>query len=159
MAIELTITPQGRLVVRESPTEMAVALSSAVEKRIAAAFAEDTAHGLLQLATAELQTTLPAGLDFARSIGRAYLTRLCQTPARDGSGEGVPIPADEATIEALARDAPPITGLRSSRDARGMGNNRRAGAAIKRIRAEPHGEMIRCGDLSASDAAPGGKPR
>lgn len=111
MALELAITPQGRPIVHETPTEAAAVLAPAVEKRIAGAFADDAACGLLHLATAELQTALPPQLDFARAVGRAYLTRFCQTPARDDSGEPAPVPADAAVIEALVRDAPPMMGL------------------------------------------------
>jgi hypothetical protein len=113
--IELAISPQGRLVVHEV-TECSVTLPPASEKRIASAFAQGTASGLLHLATAELQSSLPAPFDFGRAIGSAYLTRLCQNPAPAGGAETAAVSPDQEAIAALVRNAPPLAGLEYLRE-------------------------------------------
>ena len=57
-----------------------------------AAFAASPAHGLLHLATNELQARLPPALDYVRSFARTYLTRLCQTQAHEATNDLPPTP-------------------------------------------------------------------
>src|SRR4051812_43216687 len=110
MSIDLSITPHGRPHVQaESATGGTIAPK--VAKRIIDAFAQGTPHGLLDLATKELRTTLPQGLAFARDFARTYFTQLCQTPA---FGEGaevprLPVPSIEE-LKNVAQGAPPLKG-------------------------------------------------
>src|SRR5208282_283584 len=91
MAFELFLSPQGHLHVREVADPAGSALDGAVGKRVYAAFAGGTAHGLLQLATTELQSALPPTFGFARDFVRLYLTRLCQTPTDAEAGALPPV--------------------------------------------------------------------
>ena len=89
MSYELSITPHGRLILVESPTKEE---SAPLSKQTIAAFAESSGHGLLNLATHELQARLPIALDYFRSFARTYLTRLCQTSVAEGTKEIPPTP-------------------------------------------------------------------
>src|SRR5258707_2904682 len=74
MAMNLSISPHGRLFVETAPDS-----KEAAAKRIIKAFADSPSRGILHLATTELQASLPADFSFAREFGRAYLTQLCHT--------------------------------------------------------------------------------
>ncbi|MDD4889862.1 MAG: DEAD/DEAH box helicase [Phycisphaerae bacterium] len=115
MILTVSVSPLGRLHVHES-AEVAesprAALPELTARRVLAAFAEGPSSGLLQLATAELQTALPAGLAYLRDFARDYLTRLCHTPGLGGAAELAPIespPREELAFRVL--QAPPMTGL------------------------------------------------
>jgi hypothetical protein len=141
MSIVLAISPQGRVFVEEvedledakDAEDVAgaktadeadgakkrwggVGLDPAAAKRIAKAFHDSTAKGLLHLATVESQTTLPADFAFARDFSRDYLTRLCYTPNEDadsGITRAVPpaaIPPPVEQLSAMALAAPPKRG-------------------------------------------------
>jgi hypothetical protein len=86
MNLVLSISPHGRLHVESPSDEDGSALPAAASKRISEAFHEGTAQGILHLATAELESSLPASFSFAREWGRAYLTQLCHRPESQ-SGE------------------------------------------------------------------------
>lgn len=112
MALTLAISPPGHLYAErlagEDPAAPAGALADALEK----AFGRSAAAGLLHLATAELQATLPPEWSYVRDFAAAYLTRLCHTPAEEGDKSVPPVPppgADE--LAALALRAPPLRGL------------------------------------------------
>jgi non-specific serine/threonine protein kinase len=112
MSHELVITPSGHLELREQMSEAAP-----VGKGIVAAFAESAAHGLLHLATRELQSRLPAPFDYFRSFARSYLTRLCQSQPPDATAELPPTPPpSEADLATWMLQAPPTTGLEYLRE-------------------------------------------
>ena len=99
MPIELVISPHGR------PSAEAVGDAAPAERRTMAAFAAGPAQGLLHLATADLTAKLPPGLNFARDWGRAYLTKLCQTPGVTEAADPPrvpPPPADDRAAVAAA---------------------------------------------------------
>ena len=106
--IDLTITPQGHLLVRETtapPSEQPPSRATV------AAFHESPSRGLLYLASEEPDKALPRAFDFARSIGRLYLTSLCQT-APDQPGEPIPeVPPPLVDLARAVEQAPPMTGL------------------------------------------------
>ena len=110
--VGLAVSPHGRLMLEESAPESGVPLSAAIVDRIQRAFSAGAPAGLLHLATAELQTPLPASLAFARDLSRHYLTQLCRLP---GLADGSEIPAvSPPPVEDLAMralQAPPMTGL------------------------------------------------
>ena len=116
MSLVLSISPHGRLFVVEvnadgAGPDGAAALDAAPARRIAAAFNESTARGLLHLATAELQTHLPAPFAFARNFAREYLTRLCHTPGLDNAPGSAPVaPPAEAELARTALQCPPMRG-------------------------------------------------
>jgi non-specific serine/threonine protein kinase len=111
MPITLTISPHGRPLVEATAGAPEDSLMpAAAATRIAAAFHHGAAHGLLALATAELQTPLPPELDWARGIGRTYVTRMCQAAGPEATeAPAIEPPTDELNASALA--APPMKGL------------------------------------------------
>ncbi len=82
----------------------------ATPQRVGAAFAQGPAHGLLHLASVELDTPLPAAVAFWREYGRIYLSRFCHGVA-PGAREILPVPpvAEEEWRLWLER-RPPIKG-------------------------------------------------
>jgi SNF2-related domain/SNF2 Helicase protein/Helicase conserved C-terminal domain len=110
MSHELTITRSGHLSIVEHSS--ATEADASVSKQVVAAFEQSTSHGLLHLATSELQSSLPAPLEYARSFARTYLTRLCQTQTDEAAKDLPPtaLPSD-AELATWLLQAPPMTGL------------------------------------------------
>jgi non-specific serine/threonine protein kinase len=108
MSHDLTITPSGHLRLQEQTGETAAALP----KSLIAAFEQSAAHGLLHLATHDLQTRLPPAYDFVRSFARTFLTRLCQAQPQEATAELPPTPTPApAELASWILQAPPVTGL------------------------------------------------
>jgi non-specific serine/threonine protein kinase len=111
MPVELFLSPQGHLHVREVAAPDRAGLEGPAGKRTHAAFADGSARGLLHLATTELQSSLPPPFAYARDFARLYLTRLCQTPINADGGALPPISAPSATDLAFqVLQAPPMQG-------------------------------------------------
>jgi hypothetical protein len=111
MPLELFLSPQGHLHVREVAGPDGAALDGPAGKRIHAAFTNGSARGLLHLATTELQASLPLPFAYARDFARLYLTRLCQTPIDVESGTTPPIaPPSESDLAFQVLQAPPMQG-------------------------------------------------
>ncbi len=111
MAFALYLSPQGHLHVREVAGPDGTAMDGPAGKRIHAAFDLGPAHGLLHLATTELQTSLPPPLAYARDFARLYLTRLCQTPVDGASGTVPPVaPPSQTDLAFQVLQAPPMQG-------------------------------------------------
>jgi len=110
MSAILSISPHGRLLVMASsgpPSQ-----SDLQSERIRQAFDHSEAKGLLQLATYELQSSLPPEFAFARDFASCYLTRLCHTPEIAAASELPPVPAPDAEeLRAMVLSAPPMHGL------------------------------------------------
>jgi SNF2-related domain/SNF2 Helicase protein/Helicase conserved C-terminal domain len=105
---ELTITPLGHLIVRETPLETP---DRQLSKALLEAYGESAARGMLYSASAEFDAALPASFEFARSIGRLYLTNLCKA-ATGEPGEPIPdLPPPADDLERAILQAPPINGL------------------------------------------------
>lgn len=99
------LTPQGHL--RLAVDSDVPPLPSALHDRLAAAFARDAGHGLLQLGACEVASALPPALAWWRDFAARYVTALCATP--EGGDIAVAVP-DTATLEALIADLPPMVG-------------------------------------------------
>jgi non-specific serine/threonine protein kinase len=111
MPFELFISPQCHLHVRAVEQADWALPDVAIGKRVQAAFSESPARGLLHLATAELQSSLPPPFSFARDFARLYLTRLCQSSTEGQTGEIPPVPQPaETELAMLALQAPPMPG-------------------------------------------------
>jgi hypothetical protein len=111
MPFELFLTPQGELHSRESASPDSPTLDGSAGKRIHTAFIESSAHGLLHLATTELQASLLPPFAYARDFARLYLTRLCQTPVDSQSGVIPSVaPPSETDLAFQVLQAPPIKG-------------------------------------------------
>src|SRR3954447_4086043 len=105
---ELTITPEGHLLVRETSLDTSDRKPS---KRLLEAYGESPARGMLFSATEEMDTALPPPFEFARSIARLYLTNLCQAAIADPGGAVPELPPPSADLERAVLQAPPMTGL------------------------------------------------
>jgi len=99
------LTPQGHL--RLALDADAPPLPVALHDRLAAAFAVDTGHGLLQLGASEVGCALPPALAWWRDFAVRYMTALCATP--EGGEIDIAVP-DASVLNALIADFPPMTG-------------------------------------------------
>jgi non-specific serine/threonine protein kinase len=99
------LTPQGHLHLAADAD--APPLPAALHDRLAAAFAVDTGHGLLQLGASEVGSALPSALAWWRDFAVRYMTALCATP--EGGEIAVTVP-DEAKLWVMLVDLPPMTG-------------------------------------------------
>jgi non-specific serine/threonine protein kinase len=105
---ELTITPQGHLLLRTIPQDKP---DGKLSKALLEAYAESAAQGMLYSAGHELEEALPPSFDFARFIARLYLTSLCKA-ATGEPGEPIPeIQPPAAEFDRAILQAPPMTGL------------------------------------------------
>ena len=112
MVLATTISPQGWLHLEEATQNATAALPAATAGRLAEAFRESSACGLLHLATVELATPLPPDLAYARDFARSYLTRLCHTAGLEGATALSPVePPPVEELAFLAMQAPPMKGL------------------------------------------------
>ena len=105
---ELTITPEGHLLVRETAE---AASDRKPSKRLLDAYAENQARGMLYSATEEPDATPPPPFAFARSIARLYLTDLCHAALAEPGAPVPDLPPPRAELERAVRQAPPMTGL------------------------------------------------
>ena len=105
---ELTITPQGHLLIRETPQGSS---DSKVPDALVAAYAEGPARGMLDSASEGGTATLPPPFEFARSIARLYLTQLCQVALAEPGGSIPAIPPPSGDLDRAVLRAPPMTGL------------------------------------------------
>ena len=79
---DLTITPHGHLLLRETtppPAALRPQAGPQPSRAALAAFQASVARGMLYLASEEPDAALPPAFDFARSIARIYLTHLCRS--------------------------------------------------------------------------------
>ncbi|MDR2643929.1 MAG: DEAD/DEAH box helicase [Planctomycetaceae bacterium] len=91
-------------------------ISSALAKRICAAFELGYPDGFLHLATVELDEVLPVELDFFRKFAKLYLTRLCHLPVLGNVNKAVfdlPVVSAPTSIELefFLINVPMITGI------------------------------------------------
>ena len=108
MTYELTITPQGHLLVRETSLEPPDRKPS---KALLEAYGESPARGMLYSASEEMDAVLPPSFEFARSIARLYLTNLCKAATAEPGGPIPEIPPPVADLDRAVLQAPPMTGL------------------------------------------------
>ena len=105
---ELTITPQGHLLVRETPSETS---DWKISKGVLDAYGESPARGMLFSATEAMKEALPASFEFARSIARLYLTNLFHASIAEPGGPIPEMPPPSADLDRAVLQAPPMTGL------------------------------------------------
>jgi non-specific serine/threonine protein kinase len=107
---DVILTPHGLLLVENAPPPSPW-LEAETGRRVATAFAESAARGLLHLGTRELNAALPAAGAWWRELARRFLTQLCHTAGLEQAQElaALPPPA-EAELLALAETAPPMRG-------------------------------------------------
>ncbi len=108
-SLSLVLTPHGALHLEEQDTDVAV--DAAVAQRIAAAFARDGGHGLLQLGAGEADSHLPPVLAFWRGFAMCFVAGLCALDGTASAGKPRNIPAPtSAELAALIDQAPPMRG-------------------------------------------------
>jgi len=107
----LTLTPSGQVIFLPGGGD-SPALPDAAAARIAAAFHEDAAAGLLHLAAEELTTPLPPDFAFWRDFSRRCLTQLCRIAAVESEGPdfAAPPPSPEDLLR-IVETSPPLQGL------------------------------------------------
>ena len=105
LPLQPLLTPQGHL--RLIADGEAPPLAAELQERLALGFAEDAGHGLLQLGGAEVGTVLPPAFAWWREFAARYITALCATP--EGEDFAIAVP-DDASLDALIADAPPMGG-------------------------------------------------
>ena len=104
---DLTITPQGHLLVRDTPD----AADRKLSKALLAAYGDSPIRGLLVSASEEIDAVLPASFEFARTIARLYLTHLCRMASVE-AGAAIPdTPPPLGDLERAVLQAPPMIGL------------------------------------------------
>ena len=105
----LAINPHGHLYWDAVGGEEAWPEATAAE-RVGEAFARGAPHGLLRLASRELDTPLPAAVAMWREYGRIYLSRFCHGVA-PGATEILPVPpVGEDEWRVWLERRPPIKG-------------------------------------------------
>jgi hypothetical protein len=105
---DLTITPHGHLLLRETPDGTA---ARPIPHALLEAYSASPARGMLESAAGAADTALPPSFEFARSVARLYLTHLCRVAPAEA---GTPIPETPpptADLEHVVLQAPPMTGL------------------------------------------------
>jgi superfamily II DNA or RNA helicase len=97
---DIILTPHARLLIE--PESPGVWGDAELRERISGSLHESTAHGLLQMATRELNSVLPPAAAWWRELGRRYFTQLCHTPdlaqAREVAAIAPPPPAEVSTF-------------------------------------------------------------
>ena len=102
-------SPHGRLTLIQA--DDAPVLEAEAAKRLQAAFARGSGHGLLQLGAGEVSTVLPAVLSYWRDFAARYVTALCTLPDIEDSGVEVQIASPTAEVLlSIAEAAPPMAG-------------------------------------------------
>ena len=107
----LTITPHGHLLVRQTPLGTP---DQKLSKKLLEAYGESAARGMLYSASEEMEAVLPSSFDFARSIGRLYLTILCKAATAEPGASIPALPPPLADLDRAVLQAPPMTGLEFS---------------------------------------------
>lgn len=106
--LELTISPRGRLLVRETALEPSERKAS---KPLLDAYEEGLAQGMLHFGSTEMNAMLPVSFEFARSIARLCLTNLCNAATSEPDVPIPEIPPPKADLERAVLQTLPMIGL------------------------------------------------
>jgi non-specific serine/threonine protein kinase len=107
---DVILTPHGLLLV-ENTAPPSPWLEVETGRRVASAFAESPARGLLHLGTRELNAALPPAGAWWRELSRRFLTQLCHATGLEGAREvAAQPPPPEAELSVLVDTAPPMRG-------------------------------------------------
>ncbi len=101
IAPDIRLLPNGHLVVESA--------SGIFPKAVTKAFADNSAAGLIALATDAVEDSLPLAANYWRDLGGEFLTQLCQAPPSE-QGKPVPLPDEFWMLDFLAK-APPAPGM------------------------------------------------
>ncbi len=107
---DVILTPHGLLLVENAPPPSPW-LEVETGRRVAAAFAESAARGLLLLGTRELNAALPPAGAWWRELARRFLTQLCHTAGLEQAQDLAALPPPpETDLAVMAETAPPMRG-------------------------------------------------
>ena len=106
---DFTLTPAGRLRLRESVNDSG-AISDSWTKRVAAAFSSSQASGLFALAATRPDVSLSPSFSFWRDFACRYLSQLCRTPECVGKLLNPVEPPFESEMATMLLSAPPMQG-------------------------------------------------
>jgi len=109
MNYALTLTPAGRLLLREGEDD-GMATSDAWMKRVAAAFSSSQAAGLFSLAATRPDAPPSPPFSFWRDFACRYLTQLCRTPESVGKQINPIESPSESELATILLSAPPMQG-------------------------------------------------
>ncbi len=107
-AVTLAFTPTGR----PTPCEVdagEVGLEGPAAARLVEAFTRGAGHGLLHLALTGASAA-PPSVDHARTLGRAFLTRLCTATDLDAGGAAPTVAPPPEGFAAWVESVPPMRG-------------------------------------------------
>jgi non-specific serine/threonine protein kinase len=113
MSHELHIAPSGRLTLVELAS---AAPAPDLSKSLVTAFTSSPSHGLLHLATNDLQAHLPPALEHLRTFACTYLTNLCRTQGTEETDLPPTPPPSSEELATWTLQAPPMTGLEYVRE-------------------------------------------
>lgn len=105
---DLVITPQGRLLLREMTGDHG---GRSVSKSLLDAYESGPALGMLHSASEDTASALPASFEFARSIARLYLAKLCDAAVSEPGARIPETPPPMADLDRAVLRAPPMIGL------------------------------------------------
>jgi non-specific serine/threonine protein kinase len=107
---DLALSPAGRAYLEAARDDAAESVPMAAAARIAKAFEQSSAHGLLQLGAVELGDTLPPSLAFGREFGHRFMAQLTAVANLSEDWATVALPTPGVELAELAAAAPPMTG-------------------------------------------------
>ncbi len=106
---DLTLTPAGRLLLREGKNE-GMGTACSWMKRAASGLSSSQAFGLFSLAATRPDVPPPPSFSFWRDFACLYLTQLCRTPeSTDNRFDPIELPS-EAELATMLLSAPPMQG-------------------------------------------------
>lgn len=110
--MNLALSPAGRPYLETDPEGVAeaVPVPPAAAARIAQAFEQGGAQGLLQLGAVELGPVLPPSLAFGREFAHRFMVQLTSVSTLADDWATVTVSAPEAELTEMAAAAPPMTG-------------------------------------------------
>ena len=106
---DLTLTPTGRLRLREGDDDIGAEFDTWM-KRVAAAFFTSQSAGLFALAATRPDIPPPPSLCFWRDFVCLYMTQLCRTPELAGKQLDAIEPPLESELATMLLSAPPMQG-------------------------------------------------
>ncbi len=110
--LELVLSPAGQLRLEPGPppSNGDGPLDESSSRRLQAAFAKGSSEGLLQLASTQAQSPLPAPFSYWRAFAARFLTALCHAPEPANGEPGATPPPAPDELAQLVLAAPLLRG-------------------------------------------------
>ena len=110
IALTVHIAPSGRPHLAPAESGVEDGLSDVARRRIVAAFAHGSGHGLLILGATAPAAALTPSIGFVRDVGRLFIVRLCSSPDLESRRGAIVISLPEHELAGLADAVPPMAG-------------------------------------------------